>query len=115
MIRTETTQKLSVPGMRLAGLRHLPLTSKIALGLLVVVALMAVFAPLIAPFNPLATGLTRGPAAPDAVHWFGTDRQGRDVFSRLVHGAGFAGDWTRRDCGGAIGRFGAGGHYGDGA
>ena len=88
MIRTETTQKLSVPGMRLAGLRHLPLTSKIALGLLVVVALMAVFAPLIAPFNPLATGLTRGPAAPDAVHWFGTDRQGRDVFSRLVHGAG---------------------------
>ncbi|KFL32705.1 ABC transporter [Devosia riboflavina] len=88
MMRIETTQKLSVPGMRLAGLRHLPLTSKIALGLLVVVALMAVFAPLIAPFDPLATGLTRGPAAPDAVHWFGTDRQGRDVFSRLVHGAG---------------------------
>lgn len=88
MIRTETTQKLSVPGMRLAGLRHLSMTSKIALGLLVAVALMAVFAPLIAPFDPLATGLTRGPAAPDAVHWFGTDRQGRDVFSRLVHGAG---------------------------
>lgn len=88
MIRTETTQKLSVPGMRLAGLRHLSMTSKIALGLLVVVALMAVFAPVIAPFDPLATGLTRGPAAPDAVHWFGTDRQGRDVFSRLVHGAG---------------------------
>ncbi|MBO9589166.1 dipeptide/oligopeptide/nickel ABC transporter permease/ATP-binding protein [Devosia sp.] len=88
MIRTETTQKLSAPGMRLAGLRHLPMTSKIALGLLVAVALMAVFAPLIAPFDPLATGLTRGPAAPDAVHWFGTDRQGRDVFSRLVHGAG---------------------------
>ncbi|CAN7358237.1 dipeptide/oligopeptide/nickel ABC transporter permease/ATP-binding protein [Devosia sp. LjRoot3] len=88
MIRTETTQKLSVPGMRLMGLRHLSMTSKIALGLLVVVALMAVFAPLIAPFDPLATGLTRGPAAPDAVHWFGTDRQGRDVFSRLVHGAG---------------------------
>lgn len=88
MIRTETTQKLSVPGMRLAGLRHLSMTSKIALGLLVVVALVAVFAPVIAPFDPLATGLTRGPAAPDAVHWFGTDRQGRDVFSRLVHGAG---------------------------
>ena len=88
MIRTETTQKLSVPGMRLGGLRHLPMTSKIALGLLVVVAMMAVFAPVIAPFDPLATGLTRGPAAPDAVHWFGTDRQGRDVFSRLAHGAG---------------------------
>lgn len=88
MIRTETTEKLSVPGMRLAGLRHLPLTSKIALALVVLIGLVAIFAPFIAPFDPLATGLTRGPAAPDAVHWFGTDRQGRDVLSRLVHGAG---------------------------
>ncbi|WP_449394701.1 dipeptide/oligopeptide/nickel ABC transporter permease/ATP-binding protein [Devosia riboflavina] len=88
MIRTETTQRLSVPGMRLMGLRHLPLASKIALGLVVLVGLVAVFAPVISPFDPLATGLTRGPAAPDAVHWFGTDRQGRDVLSRLVHGAG---------------------------
>ncbi|MET0438741.1 MAG: dipeptide/oligopeptide/nickel ABC transporter permease/ATP-binding protein [Devosia sp.] len=88
MIRTETTHKLSVPGMRLMGLRHLPLASKIALGLVALIGLVAVFAPVISPFDPLATGLTRGPAAPDGVHWFGTDRQGRDVLSRLVHGAG---------------------------
>lgn len=90
MIRNQLTQKLSVPGMSLAGLRHLPMTSKIALALVVLVALMAVFAPVLSPFDPLATGLTRGPAAPDATHWFGTDRQGRDVFSRLVHGAGYS-------------------------
>ena len=90
MLRTQLTKKLSTPGMRLDGLRHLPLASKIALGTLVVVVLTALFAPLIATYDPLATGLTRGPAAPDAAHWFGTDRQGRDIFSRLVHGASYS-------------------------
>lgn len=90
MIRTQLTQKLSVPGLRLSGLKHLPVGSKIALGLLVFVGLCALLAPVISPYDPLATGLTRGPAAPDAAHWFGTDRQGRDVFSRLAHGAGYS-------------------------
>ncbi|MCW5720139.1 MAG: dipeptide/oligopeptide/nickel ABC transporter permease/ATP-binding protein [Devosia sp.] len=88
MIRTELTKKLSVPGLRLSGLRQLSMSSKVALSVLVLVGLMALFAPVIAPYDPLATGLTRGPMAPDGAHWFGTDRQGRDVFSRLVHGAG---------------------------
>ena len=90
MFRSQITQKLSVPGMRLAGLRQLPTASKIALALLLLVGLMAVLAPLVATHDPLATGLTRGPAAPDATHWFGTDRQGRDVFSRLVYGASYS-------------------------
>lgn len=88
MLRTQLTQKLSEPGMRLAGLRHLPLASRIALSLIAIVVLVAILAPLVATHDPLATGLTRGPAGPDATHWFGTDRQGRDIFSRLVHGAG---------------------------
>ena len=88
MIRNELTKKLSIPGMRLAGLRNLSMPSKAALTLLVVVCLIAVLAPVISPYDPLATGLTRGPAAPDAAHWFGTDRQGRDILSRLIHGAG---------------------------
>ena len=90
MIRTETTKKLSIPGLSLSGLRQLSLTSRIALGILAIVCLAAVFAPLIAPFDPLATGLTRGPAAPDAANWFGTDRQGRDIFSRLAYGARYS-------------------------
>ncbi|WP_210204419.1 dipeptide/oligopeptide/nickel ABC transporter permease/ATP-binding protein [Devosia submarina] len=88
MIRNELTQKLSIPGLRLSGLRHLSAPSKVALCVLALVCLLALLAPLIAPYDPLATGLTRGPVAPDAAHWFGTDRQGRDIFSRLVHGAG---------------------------
>ncbi|MDO5656720.1 MAG: dipeptide/oligopeptide/nickel ABC transporter permease/ATP-binding protein [Paracoccus sp. (in: a-proteobacteria)] len=90
MLRQELTRKLSRPGMRLSGLRGLPLASKIALGFLAVICAMAALAPIIAPFDPLATGLTRRPAPPDATHWFGTDRLGRDIFSRLAYGARYS-------------------------
>ena len=87
MFRIQLTERLSVPGSRLSGLRQLPGASKIALAVLLIIFLMAALAPLIATHDPLATGLTRGPSAPDGTYWFGTDRQGRDVFSRLVYGA----------------------------
>ncbi|MFJ6074456.1 dipeptide/oligopeptide/nickel ABC transporter permease/ATP-binding protein [Streptomyces sp. NPDC093065] len=75
---------LARPGTRL---RRLPLSSRIALGILLVVVLGAVFAPLLTQ-DPLATGV---PArAPGADHWFGTDRAGRDVFARVVHGARYS-------------------------
>src|SRR6218665_1865164 len=90
VLRTQLTRRLSIPGSRLAGLRHLSGSSKIALAVLFVVFLAAIMAPLITTHDPLATGLTRGPAAPDAVHWFGTDRQGRDIFSRLLYGASYS-------------------------
>lgn len=47
---------------------------------------IAIFAPLIAPYNPLAQQFNIL-AAPSAVHWFGTDELGRDVFSRVLYGA----------------------------
>ncbi|NHI11244.1 oligopeptide/dipeptide ABC transporter ATPase [Streptomyces sp. KO7888] len=76
--------RLARPGTRL---RRLPLPSRIALGILLVVVLGAVFAPLLTQ-DPLATGI---PArAPGADHWFGTDRAGRDVFARVVHGARYS-------------------------
>lgn len=90
MLRTQLTERLSATRLRLSGLRNLAQSSKIALSILLMVCLAAIFAPLIAPFDPLSTGLTRGPAAPDATHWFGTDRQGRDIFSRLLHGASYS-------------------------
>ncbi|MGW0458151.1 dipeptide/oligopeptide/nickel ABC transporter permease/ATP-binding protein [Streptomyces tendae] len=75
---------LARPGTRL---RRLPVPSRIALGILLVVVLGAVFAPLLTQ-DPLATGI---PAqAPGADHWFGTDRAGRDVFARVVHGARYS-------------------------
>lgn len=62
-----------------------PLTA-VGVGVIVLLALVAAFAPWIAPFDPLKQDLGRALQPPGATHWFGTDEFGRDVFSRLVHG-----------------------------
>jgi peptide/nickel transport system permease protein len=49
--------------------------------------LMALFAPLIAPYDPSATNFSAVLQAPSAAHIMGTDDLGRDVFSRIVFGA----------------------------
>lgn len=58
-------------------------------GLIVLtVTLMAVFAPLIAPFDPINDAdLMNSELPPSAEHLFGTDTNGRDAFSRVVYGA----------------------------
>ncbi|QLJ02675.1 dipeptide/oligopeptide/nickel ABC transporter permease/ATP-binding protein [Streptomyces sp. NEAU-sy36] len=72
------------PGARL---RRLPMPSRIALAVLLLVVLGAILAPLLTQ-DPLTTGT---PAqAPGAGHWFGTDRAGRDIFARVVHGARYS-------------------------
>jgi peptide/nickel transport system permease protein len=56
---------------------------------LVVVALFvgaALFAPWLAPFDPIETSWSAIRKAPSAAHWFGTDDIGRDVLSRIVWG-----------------------------
>jgi ABC-type dipeptide/oligopeptide/nickel transport system permease subunit len=55
--------------------------------LLALIALAALFAPWIAPFDPYFTDLSKSMAPPDAVNWFGTDNTGRDIFSRVLFGA----------------------------
>ena len=55
--------------------------------ILLVVVLCAAFAPWIAPQDPLRTDVLHRMAPPSAAHWFGTDEVGRDLFSRVVHGA----------------------------
>lgn len=57
-------------------------------GLVIVLALLllAAFAPLIAPHDPLAQTLDQRLLAPSAKHLFGTDALGRDIFSRVVYG-----------------------------
>lgn len=58
-------------------------------GLLVILlfALLAVFAPALAPFDPLAQDIPNGLAPPSSEHWMGTDKLGRDIFSRMLYGA----------------------------
>ena len=49
--------------------------------------LVAVLAPWISPYPPDAQDVVNRLQPPDAAHWLGTDVLGRDVFSRLLHGA----------------------------
>ncbi|MFS0655782.1 ABC transporter permease [Bacillus sp. 179-C3.3 HS] len=49
--------------------------------------MLAIFAPLIAPYGINEQSLGERFSAPSAAHWFGTDDFGRDIFSRVVHGA----------------------------
>ncbi|WP_371775463.1 dipeptide/oligopeptide/nickel ABC transporter permease/ATP-binding protein [Streptomyces sp. NBC_01438] len=76
--------KLSRPGI---AFRALPVTSRVALCVLILVILGAVFAPLLTQ-DPLTTGTPV--QAPSGGHWFGTDRAGRDVFARVVHGSRYS-------------------------
>ena len=64
--------------------------NKLAMGGLVVICLLllvAVFADLLAPYDPARLFPGQSYAPPSAAHWLGTDDVGRDVLSRLVHGA----------------------------
>ena len=57
---------------------------------LVVIALfvaLAVLAPIVSPYDPLATSWSAVRKAPSAAHWFGTDEIGRDVLARVIWGA----------------------------
>src|ERR1700724_542696 len=58
----------------------------VGLVVLAIFLLLAIFAPLIAPFDPIATSWTLVRKPPSALHWFGTDELGRDVLARVIYG-----------------------------
>lgn len=68
--------------------RHKP--ALIGLGIIVFLILLATFAPAIAPFEYDAQDFSSIRLAPSADHLFGTDKYGRDVFSRVVYGSRIA-------------------------
>ena len=58
-------------------------------GLAIIVALLVVaaLAPWLAPYSPLDGSLQNRLQPPSAAHWMGTDELGRDILSRVIHGA----------------------------
>jgi peptide/nickel transport system permease protein len=60
------------------------------LGVFVAIVFMALFAGLIAPYNPLEQNYARIMEGPSADHWLGTDSFGRDMLSRIIYGARIA-------------------------
>ncbi|VAV98229.1 ABC transporter, permease protein 2 (cluster 5, nickel/peptides/opines) [hydrothermal vent metagenome] len=64
------------------------LMAMIGLGILILLLLIALFAPLLAPMDPLAQDLAGRLAAPgENGHWLGTDTLGRDILSRVIYGS----------------------------
>ncbi|MDT7709090.1 MAG: peptide/nickel transport system permease protein [Pseudonocardiales bacterium] len=74
------------PGVARRPRRRARGLTTLAVAILVIWAIVAIFAPLIAPHDPLSQS---GPyySPPSAKHWFGTDELGRDILSRIVYGA----------------------------
>ena len=72
--------------------KRLSQNSSAVIGFIVAVllALTAIFAPVIAPYHYAKQDLTHTRAAPSAEHIFGTDELGRDIFSRVVYGSRFS-------------------------
>src|SRR5262245_42187293 len=60
---------------------------RVSAAILILFVLAAVFAPLIAPYDPEAVDFRNVLAGPSAKHWLGTDQVGRDTYSRLLFGA----------------------------
>jgi peptide/nickel transport system permease protein len=71
------------------ALRRLFKRKGAVVGLAVIAAfiVIAVFAPFVSPYDPIATSWSLVRKAPSAQHWFGTDDLGRDILARVIYGA----------------------------
>ncbi len=60
------------------------------LSIFLLMVITAVFAPWLAPFDPLEQNYVESMQTPTAQHWLGTDSFGRDILSRIIYGARIA-------------------------
>jgi len=68
------------------GLLRNPL-AMVGLGIVFALLVAAALAPMLTDYSPYAQELRQRLRPPDAAHWLGTDELGRDIFSRVLHGA----------------------------
>src|ERR1700722_6124554 len=71
------------------ALRRLLQRTGEVVGLVVIATfiVLALLAPVIAPYDPIAANFILVRKPPSALHWFGTDELGRDILSRVIYGA----------------------------
>ena len=86
--KTQQLEEAAAKGHRLGGFKKMKTSSKVALVLLVLVAISAVFANFIAPHSPLEIFTAR--QAPGGGFLFGTDDKGRDILSRMLYGGRYS-------------------------
>ena len=66
-------------------LKHRP--AMIGAGVVLAMALVAVLAPVLAPYDPLGVDLLATWEGPGPAHWLGADELGRDILSRIIYGS----------------------------
>ncbi|MEM7117680.1 MAG: oligopeptide ABC transporter permease [Chloroflexota bacterium] len=81
------SQRIDSPGSRAMRRFFRHRLAMFGMVILIIMGLSALFAPLIAPYDPAAQDLVNFRQPPSAAHWLGTDGFGRDVLSRLIYGA----------------------------
>jgi len=90
--RAATLQPTAAPGGLRRWWRRFARNRGAVFGLavLLVIVLTSVFAPLLAPYDPVAQGVGPPLQRPSLEHWAGTDSFGRDLLSRIIYGARIA-------------------------
>jgi peptide/nickel transport system permease protein len=83
-----TAPSTTAPRARARALARQPWGVYLAILFAVVLAAAAIVPQLLATHGPTTSDFAASLQAPSAVHWFGTDEQGRDLYSRVVFGAG---------------------------
>lgn len=58
--------------------------------IIAILTVIAILAPSLAPYSPEKINPIQANLTPNAEHWFGTDGQGRDIFSRILYGARYS-------------------------
>lgn len=85
LLQQSIQKKVESPALRAFRrfLRHRPAT--VGFVILLILALSALFAPMIQRYPPEMIDLDNRGSPPSAEHWLGTDRIGRDIWSRAIH------------------------------
>ncbi len=87
-VTMETPAPLAIESPARRAWRRLKQRKSALFALFVIIALIliAIFAPLIAPYDPTKQSWSAVRKAPSFAHWFGTDEVGRDILSRIIYG-----------------------------
>jgi peptide/nickel transport system permease protein len=83
---TEVSQSVASSNWFLRELAHWPKTLKIGTGLMLLIVIAGIFAPLLTPYDPYTQDFGSALLAPNWSHPFGTDNFGRDVLTRVLYG-----------------------------
>lgn len=84
-IEQPSEKPLPVPAPRRFAMPEASLYN-LSLGMIILITIVAVAAPWIAPYDPLEQDIIQRLKGPSAAHWLGTDQLGRDLLSRIMHG-----------------------------